>query len=395
MQPRDPCLPWRGIIKTYLEPQFQKFENCFKSDETEIKRQNEASTRSTALTILSSVQHFEQIQETCGVSFNKLNDQEIKYYNHLSKALKEMLKRKEYKNVEKIEKDFKIDQAKQEYKTIINETISKRNEYINKFKEHADEYENIDKMYINSVRHTIMEYSTLINNYCKERQVNISQKVIPKVNEINVENDINNFILKHETFGLPPSTIKFVNYSLNRSIVPEAEPRKDDPNRKLIIDSVHNFIAYFSEVDEAKKKLRDDVKEYFTKAENGVLTEEEQNELISLFERADNGINYQLAFLTFLNEKRTGTKEISAETFKAFTRILLKILELTQHDNMEFAIRYKVCNWCFVLSETFYIKVAFLRRFLSNCASAVDSAAIKATSATMIVKIFFIAYIFI
>ena len=346
----------KDLIKKHLEPQYPKFETCFKSDEVELKKQQHDNKPSTTLTIVNSIQHFEQIQDTCGISFNKLKEHEIKYYNHLSKALKEMLKRKEYKNIDKIEKDFKIDQAKQEYKCIINEAISKRNDYINKFIEHADEYENIDKMYIDTLRKTIMEYTTLINAYCSERQHNITQNVIPKVNDINIENDINNFILKHETFGLPPSTITFVNYSVNRSYVPEAEPKKDDPNRKLIIDSVHNFIAYFSEVDEEKIKLRNDVKEYFIKAENGVLTEEQHEQLITLFENVNNGISYQLSFLGFLNEKRSGIKEISVDAFKSFTRILLKILELTQRDDMEFAIRYKVCNWCFVLSETFYIK---------------------------------------
>ena len=119
---------------------------------------------------------------------------------------------------------------------------------------------------------------------------------------------------------------------------------------------MHSFIAYFSEVDEEKMKLRDDVKEYFTKAENGVLTEDEHKQLITLFEHANNGISYQLSFLGFLNEKRSGIKEINVDAFKSFTRILLKILELTQRDDMEFTIRYKVCNWCFVLSETFFIK---------------------------------------
>jgi hypothetical protein len=31
-------------------------------------------------------------------------------------------------------------------------------------------------------------------------------------------------------------------------------------------------------------------------------------------------------------------------------------MELTQQDNVDFTTRYKACNWCFVLSETFYIK---------------------------------------
>ena len=339
------------LIKKHLDPQVEIFMKCFKSDEVELKKHQ--NTSSNQLTIFNSQLHFEKLQDTCNDSFNKLKEHEIKYFEQLSKALKEMLRKKEYKNINKIVKEMKIEQAKQEYKTVINETLAKRNEYIEKFKAHADEYENIDKTYINCVRKSILEYSSLINKYYADRQQRLNESVISKVNEINVEHDINNFILKYETFGLPPSTITYENFSVNRATVPEAEPKKDDPNRALIIESVHNFVAYFSEKQNEQKQLHKDMKEYFNKADKGILTEEEYIKLLSLFE---SDIDYQLVFLKYLNERRTGDKEISVDTFKIFSKILLKIMEYSQHDYIEFSTRYKICNWCFVLSETFFIK---------------------------------------
>ena len=346
----------KDLIKKHLDTQIQKIEYCFKADETELKKQQDATMKAPPLSITNSQTHFERIQEHCESSFARLREHETKYFDQLSKALKEMLRHKEYNNIEKIEKDMKIDQARQEYKDVINKTVITQTEYIKKFIAHADEYENIDKIYIDSVRTSILEYSSIVNKYLADRQLKLNETIIPKVNEINVENDINNFILKHETFGLPPSNVTFENYSVNRTNVPEAEPRKDDPNRKAIIDGVHNFVLYFSETEHEQKQFREEVKDYFDKANNGVLTEDELNQLGQLFEKEGNGTNYQTAFLSYLNDRRTGEKEISVESFQAFSNILRRIMELSQQDSVDFTTRYKVCNWCFVLSETFYIK---------------------------------------
>ena len=340
----------KDLIKKHLDSQIQKIENCFKTDEPELKKDTKS------LSISSSQTHFEKLQEDCGSSFNRLKEHESKYFDQLSKALKELLKHKEYNSIEKIEKDMKIDQARDEYKKVIDETVGKKNEYINKFIAHADEYETIDKIYIDSVRTSILEYSSNVNKYLTERQHKLNESIIPKVNEINVENDINNFILKHETFGLPPSNVTFENYSVDRKAVPEAEPRKDDPNRKAIIDSIHNFVSYFSETEQEQKQFHDEVKDYFDKANKGVLTDDEYTQLVQLFEKEDHGVNYQNAFLAYLNDRRTGEKEISVESFQAFSNVLRRIMELTQQDSVDFTTRYKACNWCFVLSETFYIK---------------------------------------
>ena len=339
------------LIKKHLDAHVDMFVNCFKTDENELKQYIDVSN--TKLTIHNSQLHFEKLQDTCNDSFNKLKEHEIKYNEQLSKALKEMLRKKEYKNINKIVKVMKLDQVKQEYKAIIAETSNKRDEYIEKFKAHADEYENIDKTYINCVRMTILEYSSLMNKYYIERQHNLNEMIIPKVNEINIEHDINSFILKYETFGLPPSTITYENFSVNRATVPEAEPNKDDPNRTLIIESVHNFVAYFSEKQNEQKQLHDDIKDYFNKADQGILTDNEYNQLVTLFE---SDIKYQLVFLKYLNNRRTGEKELNVATFSMFAKIVLKIMECSQHDQVEFSERYKICNWCFVLSETFFIK---------------------------------------
>ena len=349
----------RTLIKKHLDSQVEVFINCFKADEEELRRDQVVSSSSKTaypLTIFNSQQHFEKLQEKCNESFNRLKEHEMKYFDQLSKALKEMLRKKEYKNIDKIVKEMKVEQAKQEYKAVIKETQDKRNEYTEKFKAHADAYENIDKTYINCVRKSILEYSSLINKYCIDRQRSLNENIIPKVNEIHAEHDINNFILKYETFGLPPSAITQENFSVNRVVVPEAEPKKDDPNRLLIIESVHNFVAYFSETQNEQRQLREDMKEYFIKADKGILTEEEYNQLISLFEKGELGISYQLLFLKFLNERRTGGKEISVESFAIFSKILLKIMEHSQQEHIDFTTRYKICNWCFVLSETFFVK---------------------------------------
>lgn len=288
------------------------------------------------------------------------------FFDSIEKSVKYILEKKKNK------KEFVPDESTKEYLIQLLFTEKKRKEYVGKYRMMLRHYYNTEKKFMEQTKIKMEKCANLINDLSTNlHSLYLDNKYI---DDINVEQNLNNFVSKKKTLGFPPFQLDFINYTIDyNSISKDIAIKEQD---KLVrMENVKDYLLSVSKVISSQLNSNyKKIEEYFNALFSGPFEEKQKEELIKLFsdkttdeERKSNanndiieskaglyktvGIKNQIAFLSLLNNRRTNSYEISETNFNILGEIVQFIMNDTKQTELE--IYYKIIGWCIILSQTF------------------------------------------
>ena len=296
---------------------------------------------------------FKTAENNCKESFKKADVCKKEYYDEITLTIKENFRKNELSDLLNSEtKQQKIRHYKQAYLNQLQKSNESRDKYINTFSNHARTFQEIDSLYMTTVKESIIQYidvkkeqnDLMINNYHT------------KVKELFDNLDLNNvqmtFIEQNRTPGFPPEYMNFANYSVSyKNIVPDLDEIKDHPENKKKLQIIKQFISLF---EEKTNKNDQTITPLFETLTNGSMENEQFETLINQIQNNEGNLDNATIFLSLLNNHRTKNCQYDKKTYDYLVEILSAILKISQQDNISFVPKYKCLNWIVVLSQTFY-----------------------------------------
>ena len=310
------------------------------------------------LLLVQKLKDFKKIESQCKESLTNCDKCKREYFEEITNALKENLKKKDFINSAFDEDDNKepriveINNKKNTYITQIEKANTYIQDYITQFSTHAKAYQQIDLQYMTLIKDSMLNYSESKKKYKESSMLSLQSKLIDVLNKLELNEVQKLFIEENRTFGFPPSPLVFVNYSVNsKKLTCDIDLTKDNYESRSCLDAIHKFTNKF--IVNPKKK-DDEIESLFDSLMKGEMTEEQFELMKNKLKDNINGNDNILLFLSLLNNSRTKSCLFSEKYFNYLVEMINIISDITQKDEMDFTMKYKCLNWIIILSQTFY-----------------------------------------
>jgi protein-tyrosine phosphatase len=335
------------IGKEIIEP-FKNSKNININDKSEnlYKEFNE---------LLKKVKKSKQnLEEKKNIYYNNMKETEKLIIDEKSMKVNSLTSNQEIKLKQDITYSSVCDSLENEdhYINAIDETNKLINELNLKEKELLNFYQNNEEKLLNKIKNNIsflLAYIKASNSKINIEIDNINQIIV----QYQIENGINNFIIKNKSNLLPEKNYEFIPYSpftnLNNSIRSSSEIEEMTKNYEVIKHLKKFFNKIYENLDmkeeEKRNKLRQLCINIFDK-NNQNFVKEDKDELINFMKNID----YRNYFLSALTHQRLNGKfKREEKLFNELLEILNVILELAEKEK-----NYDNVRNCIILSQTFY-----------------------------------------
>ena len=233
----------------------------------------------------------------------------------------------------------------------------RENEY-NREKELLNFYQKIDNDNYNKIKGMIGIFAVFIKKMFKSIFSSI-EILSDQYKNINVINDLNNFMKNNKSAEKPDEPIRFIPYSpeatLKTSFI-SGDPKETEKlqiNYEVISTLKKNFKNICKDLNmeqETKKhRLRFLSSKIFKIGPNVTFTQEEKDELISYLEIPE----FRKYFIINLSKQRTNSRfQRSIKLLNDLSEILDFILDISEKEN-----NYEDAKNCLILSQTFYAEI--------------------------------------
>ena len=294
-----------------------------------------------------------------------LENKKNSFFYSMEKSVKNILEKKTKK------KEFVPDESTKEYIAQLLLAEGKRKEYVGKYRMMLRHYYLTEKKFMETTKLKMEKCANLINDLSTNlHSLYLDNKYI---DDINVEENLSNFVNKNKTLGFPPFQLDFINYTIGyNTISKEITIKEQDKPQKM--ENVKDYLLSSSRVISSQlNSSYAKIEQYFNALFNGNFDEKQKEELLELFsDKTTNaeqkntnwevletkaglyktvGIKNQIAFLSLLNNQRTNSYDISETNFNILTEIVKFIMNDVKQTELE--IYYKIIGWCIILSQTF------------------------------------------
>ena len=312
-------------------------------------------------------EYFLHIENNYLSELETLENKKQSFFKSMEKSVKNILEKRAKK------KEFVPDESTKEYLVQLLLAERKRKEYVGKYRMMLRHYYNTEKKFMEQTKLKMEKCANLINDLSTNlHSLYLDNKYI---DDINVEENLQNFVNKNRTLGFPPFQLDFINYTIDyNTISKDITIKEQDKPQKM--ENVKDYLLSASKV--ISSQLNNNYKEieqYFNSLFNGTFEEQQKEELLRLFsdkttdteQRNSNtnnevveskaglyktvGIKNQIAFLSLLNNQRTNSYAISETNFNTLAEIVKFIMNDIKQAELE--IYYKIIGWCIILSQTF------------------------------------------
>ena len=235
------------------------------------------------------------------------------------------------------------------------------NEY-NKEKELLNYYQQIDHDNYNTIKGMIGIFAVFIKKMFKSIFSSI-EILSDQYKNINIINDLNNFMKNNKSEDKPDEPINFIPYSPEANLKTSSISGDPKETEKLQInyEVISMLQKYFKNIckdlnmehETKKNRLRLLTSKIFKVGPNVNFTQKEKDELISYLEIPE----FRKYFIINLSKQRTKSRfQRSIKLLNDLSEILDFILDISEKEN-----NYEDAKNCLILSQTFYAEI-FVKR---------------------------------
>ena len=307
--------------KTYLEKVQKEYENSFKACEKII--------------------HNAKIAESNPLSSNEEKDKNMNKANSFINNSKSV---------------------ENKYFTCVEEANKMRENEYYKEKDLLNFYQKIDSDNYNNLKGMIGIFLAYIKKL-SESTVNSIETLSNHYKNINITNDLNNFIQNNKSDKKPDEQINFIPYSPEANLKSSSISGDDEENQKLQINyeviailrkSFRNICQDLNmEVETQKNRLRILTFKIFKIGPNINFNQEEKEELISYLKIPE----FRAFFIINLSKQRTkGRFKRGEKLIEDLAEILDFILEISEKER-----NYEDAKNCIILGQTFYSEIEIVK----------------------------------
>ena len=279
----------------------------------------------------------------------------LKLYSFNNTPNEEMIKYEE-----KVKNSIANAKASEEkYLNILEEANKARENEIHKQKELLQYYQTINSDFYVKLSGMVALFITSAKKMYTSLIIGVNTMGVSYKN-LNIEKDLNDFILKYKTDLKPEENINFIPYeplanlSINNSAGNDKKELENLEINYQVLSTMHKYLKDICkevnfEEEKDKARLRFLSNQIFKIGPNISFKPEEKKELISFLKEK----KYRSFFIITLSKQRTkGRFQRSASLVQDLADILEFILELSENEK-----DYENAKNCIILSQTFYCEV--------------------------------------
>ena len=319
-------------------------------------------------------------------SLQKLNEKKNIYYEHVNSLIENFLNSKYKNSKSKINFEQKLEilnKAKQEYKEEVKKCEEARTEFISVQKNILENEEEFDNDCTNVLKSYFNKFIGLYNEFLNNNK--IDQDLINSIEKMDGNKDIEYFSEKNRDIMSSPPRINFSEYifdmdlyinfqviknkmkNINKEDKKELEKEITMDVSKFLeqninkIDENNEIIVKYSQIvdDILNKKLKQEDYEFiinefqtkytdFMKWKNKTIND---RDCLKVGKKWDDRFEPMHNFMNIFNKLRMFNKKLEKENYDYYVKIMKKILELNDGDDID----YNLCELVIILSETFYV----------------------------------------
>ena len=245
-----------------------------------------------------------------------------------------------------------------EYQDYINTANAEREKYIKLSENIYDKAQHLDEEFIKKIKEEIIYLTQNELNLIENKKNNLEQ-ILQTCQEINIENEINNFIKSKKIKFSQPKKFEYVDYNpyvVLRNRIGHTDAIEKEISSK-IVECLKGIYKY-------EKKDRNLIQEENINFINGTVNDIwdgnnfNKTQLESLFKEHI----YRMAFLHMLNQYRVeGVFVLQETSFQNFCITLMNLIEKALNED-----DYECIKFCMILSQTFYLQ-AEKKILLQSC----------------------------